>query len=135
MGVPLHGIETRLMSLWYRMPASIELNIAVLGVSLTLGLFVGVLAAANRGKIIDIMSRVGIVLADAVPVFWLSLMLILAFGAPGLDILPMGSRCEYAREGCGPIYERLDHLILPTLALAIGNVAFFATVHADIYAG
>jgi peptide/nickel transport system permease protein len=66
------------------------------------------------------------VIFNAVPVFWLGLILILIFGSR-LGILPMGSRCETTLTGgCPPIYERLQFLILPTFVLATAGIAGFS---------
>jgi peptide/nickel transport system permease protein len=57
----------------------------------------------------------------------LGLLLILIFGGNGLDLLPMGSRCEPALTGgCPPIYMRLEYLILPTFVIATGGIAGFS---------
>jgi peptide/nickel transport system permease protein len=118
--------ENPLKLIGERLPASIELNLAVLVTSLTIGIFVGVLAAIRRGGWFDNISRILAVIGDAVPSFWLSFLLILVFAAPGLGILPMGERCGHVRGGCPPIYERLEYLILPTVVLALGGVAFWS---------
>ena len=106
-----------------RMPASIELNLAVLLVSVFLGVIIGVLAAIWRGTAFDQATRVLAVIGDAVPSFWLSFLVILAFASPGLGWFPMGDRCAYVRGGCPPIYERLEYLVLPTLVLALGGIS------------
>ncbi len=106
-----------------RFPASFELNIAVILVGMIFGWIIGVLAAVWRGSVFDQGSRVLAVVGDAIPVFWLAFMVILIFGAPGLDWLPMGGRCAPVRGGCPPIWERLEYLILPTLVLALGGIA------------
>ena len=106
-----------------RLPATIELNIAVVMVSVTLGVVVGVLSAIWRGRAFDQFSRVLAVVGDSVPSFWLAFMVILLFATPGLGLFPMGERCAHVRGGCPPIYDRLEYLILPTLVLALGGVA------------
>jgi len=66
------------------------------------------------------------VIFNAVPVFWLGLILILIFGS-FLKVLPMGGRCPpVLTGGCPPIYGRLQYLILPTFILATGGVAVFS---------
>jgi len=105
-----------------RLPASIELNIAVLVVGLSIGMPIGVLAAVWRGKFFDNASRVLAVVGDAVPNFWLALLLILFFGVY-LDILPLGDRCDYQRGGCPAVWLRLEYMILPTTVMALGVVA------------
>ncbi|MBN1562461.1 MAG: ABC transporter permease [Anaerolineae bacterium] len=106
-----------------RIGASIELNIAVILVGLAIGLPVGVLAAILRGQAFDQGSRVLAVLGDAIPIFWLAHMVLLIFGAPNLDWLPMGGRCDHIRGGCGPVYTRLEYLILPTAVSALGVIS------------
>lgn len=105
------------------LPATIELNIATLLVTLTLGIPIGILAAIWRGGWFDNGSRILAVIGDAVPSFWMGFLMILFFGAPFLDILPMGGRCAPVRGGCPPLYARLEYLILPTLVLSLAGIA------------
>jgi len=106
-----------------RLPASIELNIVVLITGTVIGLPIGVMSAVWRGKLFDNASRVLAVVGDSIPGFWLAFLLILFFGAPFLDVLPMGDRCAYVRGGCPPIWQRLEYLVLPTVVMALGVVA------------
>jgi len=106
-----------------RFPASFELNVSVILFGLILGWIIGVLSAVWRGSWFDQFSRVLSVVGDAVPIFWLSFLVILVFAAPGLDWLPMGDRCTYQRGGCPPIWMRLEYLILPTIVLGLGGIA------------
>ncbi|MEL6269253.1 MAG: ABC transporter permease [Chloroflexota bacterium] len=105
-----------------RLPATIELNIAVLVVSIPLGVVIGVLAARMRGTWFDQSSRVLAVVGDAVPGFWLAFLLILLFGRY-LDVLPMGGRCAPTRGGCPPLFQRLDYIILPVAVAALGGIS------------
>jgi peptide/nickel transport system permease protein len=112
-----------------RIPATLELGVASLLVGLAIGLPVGILAAINRGGIFDNITRVMAVVFNALPVFWLGLMLLLLFGGNGLGWLPMGNRCDVRANligGCPPIFQRLDHLILPTFVIATGGIAGFS---------
>lgn len=104
------------------LPATIELNIAVIVVSLPIGMALGVLAARSRGSWFDQSSRVLAVIGDAVPAFWLAFMLILIFGRY-LDVLPMGGRCAPVRGGCPPFYERLQYMVLPVAVMALGGIS------------
>jgi peptide/nickel transport system permease protein len=106
-----------------RLGASVELNLMVLIVSVTFGVVIGVVSAVLRGKWFDQAARILAVVGDAIPSFWLAFLFILFFGAPFLDILPMGSRCAHVRGGCPPIYERFEYIILPTAVLALGGIA------------
>jgi peptide/nickel transport system permease protein len=106
--------------------ATLELGISALVFSLIIGIPVGVLSAVNRGRLFDNSSRIMAVILNAIPNFWLGLILILVFGS-ALGWLPMGSRCDATLTGeCPPITDRLQYLLLPTLVLAGNNIAVFS---------
>src|SRR5260221_9097666 len=81
-----------------RIPATLELGIAALLLTLLIGVPIGILAAVSRGKWFDNITRVFAVLFNAVPAFWLGLILILILGSM-LGILPMGSQCKATLSG------------------------------------
>lgn len=108
-----------------RLPATLELGVAVLVVSLSLGIPIGILAAVWHGGKFDNATRILAVIGNAVPSFWLGLILILVFGA-WLGLLPMGGRCAQTRGGCPPIYQRLEYLIMPVTVLSLGGIAGYS---------
>lgn len=125
--------------LFERLGATLELGIASLLLGFAIGVPIGILAAVARGGAFDNFTRVTAVVFNALPVFWLGLLLILVFGSflppillslgigDGSPILPMGSRCEAVLTGgCPPIYLRLEYLILPTFTIATGGIAGFS---------
>ena len=63
-----------------RMPATLRLTFAALLVALLVSIPAGVLAALRRGRISDLIVRMSVLLGQAVPGFWLALMLMLLFG-------------------------------------------------------
>ncbi len=63
-----------------RMPATLELGLAALLLSLVIGVPLGVLSAVYRGSWFDNVVRLFAVLFQAIPSFWLALMMILLFG-------------------------------------------------------
>jgi peptide/nickel transport system permease protein len=63
-----------------RMPATLRLTFAALFVALVVAIPAGVFAALRQGKISDVFIRVSVLLGQAVPGFWLALMLMLIFG-------------------------------------------------------
>jgi peptide/nickel transport system permease protein len=93
-----------------RLPATIQLAVAGLVFSLIVAIPVGVLSAVHRGTWIDRLGRVFAMLGQAMPAFWVGLLLILAF-AIQLDWLPAFG------------YGGLNHLVLPATALGWYPVA------------
>jgi peptide/nickel transport system permease protein len=99
-----HGIPATNVVL-ERLPASALLAFSALMLSAALAVPFGVLAAVNRGKLVDAVVMLLAVVGQGVPFFWLGLMLILIFGVQ-LRLLPTGG------------YGSLQHLVLPSVALA-----------------
>jgi peptide/nickel transport system permease protein len=87
-----------------RLPATIELGLVAMLLSVLIGVPLGVYSAVCRGRMLDRAARVFAVLGQSMPTFWLGLMLILFFGVV-LGVLPAGGRG-------GPL-----HLILPAFTL------------------
>jgi peptide/nickel transport system permease protein len=87
-----------------RLPATLELGLVAMVLSVLLGVPLGVYSAVRRGGVLDGAARVFAVLGQSMPTFWLGLMLILFFGVI-LGVLPAGGRG-------GPL-----HLILPAFTL------------------
>lgn len=109
-----------------RLPATLELGTSALLLSLFIGVPTGILSAVYRGRLFDNAMRVMAVIFNAVPGFWLGLVLILVFGS-SLGWLPMGSRCELTLTGeCPPLLQRMEYLILPAFVLSAVNIATFS---------
>ncbi|MBN2471398.1 MAG: ABC transporter permease, partial [Anaerolineae bacterium] len=109
-----------------RIPATMELGLAALLVGLLVGVPIGITAAVRRGGVFDNFTRVMAVFFNAVPIFWLGLILILVFGSI-LGWLPMGSRCAPTLTGdCPPVFARLNYLLLPMMVLATGGIAGYS---------
>ena len=93
-------------------PASIQLGLAAWVFVLITGVPLGVLSAVKRGSIWDIIGRTFAVFGQALPPFWLGIMLILIF-AVQLEWLPPGTRGD---DDIG-FFSRLTYLILPAVTL------------------
>ncbi|WP_439572939.1 ABC transporter permease [Phreatobacter sp.] len=93
-----------------RLPATIELAVAALLFSVSVAVPLGILSAVYRGGWIDRLGRILAMLGQAMPNFWVGLMLILVF-AVAFGWLPAFGRG-------GP-----EHLILPAIALGWYPVA------------
>ena len=90
--------------IWERLPATVELGVVAMLLSVLIGVPIGVYSAVRRGGVLDGAARVFAVLGQSLPPFWLGLMLILLF-AVVLGILPAGGR------------GGLQHLLLPAFTL------------------
>jgi ABC-type dipeptide/oligopeptide/nickel transport system permease component len=84
-----------------------------MGVALLVAIPTGLLAAVKRGSLLDTLAMLGAVLGQAIPVFWLGIMLIFFFSLK-LGLLPPAGRG-------GPLY-----LILPAITLGTYSAATIA---------
>jgi len=95
-----------------RLPNTLELA----GTALVLGLLgipIGITAALRRGGIFDQTLRFTTVVGNAIPTWWLGLV-ILIVSVKTIDIFPL--------DGVGDgFFDRVHHLLLPAVLLAIGS--------------
>ena len=96
-----------------RFPATLQLATAATLLAVLLGLPLGVLAALRRNSLLDHVTRGASLVAASIPSFWLAYLLIILFSVK-LQLLP-----SFGTGG-------LDHLILPALALALGEAGLVA---------
>jgi ABC-type dipeptide/oligopeptide/nickel transport system permease component len=88
-----------------RLPATILLTFAALVIATTIAIPAGIVSAVRRGTIVDRLAMVGAVAGQAVPIFWLALLLIALFGVQ-LRWLPVFGHGTWA------------HLVLPAVSLS-----------------
>jgi len=90
-----------------RMPTTLLLGVSGMAVGLTIAIPLGVLAGSRPGSVWDSITTTLAVSGQAVPVYWLGLMLIVLF-AVQLHLLPASGMGTPA------------HLIMPAVTLGIG---------------
>lgn len=106
-----------------RLPATLILAGGALLLAILIGVPLGAFAATRQGGWVDTLIRTGTIVVMSVPVFWLGIGLIFLFSAR-MGWLPSS--------GTGPavgditITDRLRHLALPLLAMALPTAATFA---------
>lgn len=109
-----------------RLPATLLLSLAAFAISLSLGVAIGVLAAARQGRWSDTAISGLALLFYATPLFWLALMAVLLFSVQ-LGWLPAFGY-ETVGSGNTGIWRMLDilaHLVLPAMTLGL----FFMAVY------
>lgn len=112
-GDSLRSRESALGIVLDRLPATFQLAFSALALSILIAIPIGIISAYKRNSIYDQVGVAFTVLGQAIPSFWLGLILIFIFAAT-LKVLPSG--------GGGSIM----HMILPMVTLAAYSVARFA---------
>ena len=126
-----------------RLPATIELAVAALLVSLVIALPIGIISAARQNSLVDRLSMAGAFLGISMPGFWLGIVLILIF-AVGLHWLPVQGRVDFEAQlttvtgffvldsiltgNKVALISSLKHLVLPAITLGAPVAAVVARV-------
>jgi len=120
-------------------PATVELATAALLIAVLIGMLAGILSALRPGSVFDVVAMGGSLLGVSVPVFFLGMLLLVAFRG----LLPgggqLGFMTEFRADRTGLMLvdallagrsdvavEHLRHLILPAFALATIPLAVIA---------
>lgn len=98
-----------------RWPTTLKLGLAAYLFSSMVGIPLGVLSAVKRGTFWDYIGRGFALLGQALPVFWVAIMMILIFSVR-LGWFPVGT----LGEGIS-----IKHYVLPTLALGWASAASY----------
>ncbi len=99
-----------------RIPATVQLSLIAWFGATIVGVGLGVLSAVKRGSVWDYIGRGFALFGQALPSFWLGLVLILIF-AVQLDWLPFGFRGDGVWD--------VKHWILPAITLGWGATAAY----------
>ncbi len=105
LGVSLRSSLPVAILIRERLPATVELTVAALLIAVVVAIPAGIVSAVKRGSALDRLAMVGAVAGQAVPIFWLALLLIAFFGVY-LRWLPVFGRGSLA------------HLVLPAVSLS-----------------
>ncbi|HMH75753.1 MAG TPA: ABC transporter permease [Candidatus Udaeobacter sp.] len=105
LGVSLRSSRPVSALIRERLPATVELTLAALLIAVAVAVPAGILSAVRRGSLVDRVAMVGAVAGQAMPIFWLALLLITLFGVH-LRWLPVFGRGSLA------------HLVLPAVSLS-----------------
>jgi peptide/nickel transport system permease protein len=118
LGRSLRTRQPVLEAIVERLPATIELGITALVLSVTVALVVGTLSAVRRNSPLDLLAT-GFTLAGvSLPNFFLGLILILVFSL-AIRLFPPGGYTALRED----VWDNLRHLILPAITLATASMA------------
>ncbi|HUZ01578.1 MAG TPA: ABC transporter permease [Thermomicrobiaceae bacterium] len=134
LGVSISTRQPVATDLRQRLPATIELAVSAMVISLVVGIPLGIISAVRRDTIVDQVARVVSLVGVSVPVFWLALVAILIFyarlgwaPAPGrvsANIQPPPFRTGFIvldgllADRMDVVRDALGHLVLPALVLS-----------------
>lgn len=104
------------------LPATLELTVTALLLSLVIAVPIGVLAATRQYSVFDFVTTCVAFIGVSIPSFWLGLMLMLLF-AVYLKWLPATGR--FPSTGEVTLLIRLKHLALPAFTLGFVDIAGF----------
>ncbi len=118
--------EPALRLIAQRMPATMELAVTAVLLSIVVGIPLGLYAGLYPDSLLGRATMAGSILGFSLPSFWVGLMLIMVF-AVQLGWLPSTGRGA-TRELFGVQWsfltlDGLKHMIMPALNLALGNIA------------
>lgn len=125
------------------LPATIELALAALLISLVVAIPIGIISAVRQSSLLDRLSMAGAFLGISMPAFWLGIVAILLF-AVRLDWFPTSGRIGYEvllepvtgfflvdsilTRNWAALADALRHLFLPAVTLGAGLMAIIARV-------
>lgn len=126
-----------------RLPATIELTLAALVLSLVIAIPLGVLAAVRKNSWLDRLATVSSLFGVSMPGFWFGILLILLFSVK-LGWFPVAGRIGYASEvpaitgmllpdallagRFDSFWQALRHIALPAVTLALPMAAVLMRV-------
>ena len=110
-----------------RLRVSLPLALLAMAITVALALGLGVFAAARHNKLGDVSVMAASQVGIAIPNFWFAILLILLF-AVHLQWVSAGGFPGWTEDEGGGLWEGLQALILPAIALAMVQAAVLARV-------
>src|SRR5262249_49840760 len=108
-----------------RVPYTMQLTVLSIVLGAIIGIALGIVSAVKQYSLLDKVLTLTSVFIYSVPEFWLAIMLILVF-AVSLAWMPISQTrsLDYALFSISEkIADRLWHLVLPVVVLAVGSAA------------
>lgn len=111
-----------------RLPATLALNVAALFIALLAAIPLGLISAVKQNSMFDKVGGTVLYMLYSLPDFWVALLLIMLFGVT-LRILPIFGMEAIDSQDLGFFgywLDRARHMVLPTICLTYGSLAFLA---------
>jgi peptide/nickel transport system permease protein len=114
-----------------RLPNTVYLTVVTILVAILIAIPIGIISAIRQYSIFDISVTTFSFAGQAIPEFWLGLILILVFYAwlknpfTGGPLLPSGGMASIDVSGFD-LGDRIAHLILPVVTGALGWIAWYS---------
>jgi len=140
LGKSLYSGRRVSQDLFERFPATLELTLTAMFISVLVGIPLGILSALKRNSLLDHLVRGFTVSGLAIASFWLGIMLQL-FASMWLGLTPLGSRIGVSAPRVitglfvldaaltlngAALLSSLKHLLLPALTLSFASLATLA---------
>ncbi len=107
------------------LPNTLLLTGTALALALAVSVPLGVISAVRHNSLFDHVTTTVVTALAAIPSFWMALLLIILFSVKfdewGLPTLPAQGMQDL--QGDTGLLDRLEHLIMPTLALSLAQIA------------
>lgn len=113
-----------------RLPNTVYLMVFTLLIALVIAIPTGIISAVKQYSAFDISVTTLSFAGQAIPEFWLGLVLLLIFYAwlknpfTGNPLLPAGGM--YSLDSSFSLWDRLQHLVLPVITGSLGWIAWYS---------
>ncbi|MBV9269924.1 MAG: ABC transporter permease [Candidatus Eremiobacteraeota bacterium] len=129
LGYSTSNSEPVLQAILERLPATLELMTSSFIIALLIGVSSGVFSAVRPYSAWDYAITTFAFFGQSMPVFWFALMMQLAFAVHGIP-LGFGYAIQLPSAGLSTndnfvLWDRVSHLILPSIVLALLQVALY----------
>jgi len=115
LGASIRYRKPTLSLILERLPATVQLSSAAMAIALVIAIPSGIISAVRPGSILDAVTSTAAIVGQALPPFWIGIMLIVLF-AVHLGWVPAAGR------------GGLGHLVLPAITLSLFPMARLARV-------
>jgi peptide/nickel transport system permease protein len=129
LGKEMQTKESVAEELGERLKVTVPLSLLAVLLSYLIAIPLGIFSVRRQGTRIDGATTVVLFVLYSIPTFWFGLMLILAFGKTGFDLLPVlglhDKDADTFTTG-GYLWDVILHIILPVATMTYGSLAYLS---------